>query len=485
MNVLEEKMNPGIQKRPLFTTLVLAFIAACLIGTPAMAAADIWVDPSGGRDSAAGTRADPLRTLSAAWNRLSPTASTPTTIQLEAGDYRNLSPVYWENHSGTSAAPIIIRSADGQGKALLPGVNLFGVSWIEFRGIEFRDGGDVVHCEQCSHFTLRNSIVRGIGAQETFKANQSEWVSILDSSLSGAGDNVIDMVAVRHARIRRNRVANAEDWCGYAKGGSVDVIVSSNLFTRCGTGGFSAGQGTGFQFMEAPWLQYEAVGVVIRGNTVTETEGAAFGVQGGFDVLVADNIARRVGRRSHVLEVVFGSRSCDGQPGDTGRERCQQYLDQGGWGTTVVDDGSNGVDIPSRHVQFSGNVIYNPAPYRSTWQQLTIFGETGAQPGTGVPADGAADADLHFDRNVIWNGPASMPLGVGEGTGCAPSNPTCNPTQLRAANRINTRLPVLKRLRSGRYVKRGWTIDYTRHSPLAPEWSDLPAGSAPWSAWPF
>ena len=469
----------------LFAALLVTAAFSSLTASPALAARGIWVDPTTGRDSAAGTASRPLRSLSEAWDRLPAISATPTTINLRAGDYRNLSPVYWESHSGTSSTPVLIRSADGKGKALLPAVNLFEVDWIEFRGIKFRDGGDVVHCEKCSHFTLRNSIVRGVGAQETFKANQSEWISILDSDLSGAGDNVIDMVAVRHARVRRNRVAHAQDWCGYAKGGSVDVVVSSNLFTRCGTGGFSAGQGTGFQFMEAPWLQYEAVGVVIRNNTVTETQGAAFGVQGGFNVLVEDNVARRVGQRSHVLEVVFGSRSCDGQPGDPGRERCQQYLDQGGWGTTAVDDGSNGVRIPNRHVQFSGNVILNPAPYRSTWQQLTVFGETGTQAGTVVPADGSADADLRFARNVIWNGPSSMPLGVGEGSGCTASNPTCNPSQLRDSNLINVRLPGLRRLRSGRLSKRGWTVGYTRHTRLAPDWSGLPAGSPPWTSWPF
>lgn len=473
-----------MRKNTLFLSLFLFSFTACLAASPAFAERGIWVDPSNGHDSSTGTSSRPVRSLEEAWRRLPSVGSSPTTVNLRRGDYRQLSPVYWEERSGTSSAPIVIRSADGKGKALLPAVNLFEVDWIEFRGIKFRDGGDVVHCEKCSHFTLRNSIVRGVGAQETFKANQSEWVSILDSDLSGAGDNVIDMVAVRHARVRRTRVGNAQDWCGYAKGGSVDVVVSSNLFTRCGTGGFSAGQGTGFQFMEAPWLQYEAVGVVIRNNTVTETEGAAFGVQGGFNVLVEDNVARRVGQRSHVLEVVFGSRSCDGLPGDPGRERCQQDLDQGGWGTTAVDDGSNGVKIPNRHIQFSGNVILNPAPYQSAWQHLTVFGETGMQAGSGVPADGSADADLRFARNVIWNGPSTMPLGVGETSGCISSNPTCNPSQLRAANRFNTRLPVLKRLRSGRFVKRGWAVEYTRHYPQAPDWSDLPAGTPPWSAWP-
>ena len=461
-------------------------VIALTLATPAWAGAttNIWVDPSAGRDAASGTRSQPLRSVSEAWRRLPASASDRTVINLMAGDYRRLSPVYWEDHSGTRGSPVVFRSAAGKGRALLPSTNLFGIEWLEFRGVRFRGGGDVIHCEQCSHFTLRNSIVRGIGAQETFKANQSEWIAILDSNLSGAGDNVIDLVSVRHARIRRNRVAAATDWCGYAKGGSVDVLVTSNLFTNCGTGGFSAGQGTGFQFMEPPWLHYEAIGVVIRNNTVKETDGAAFGVQGGFNVLVEDNVARRVGRRSHVLEVVFGSRSCDGQPGDSGRERCQQYLDLGGWGTSAVDDGSNGIRIPNRHIQFVGNVILNPAPYRSAWQHLTVFGATGSQPGSGVPDDAAADSDLSFRRNVIWNGPGSMPLGIGEGTGCASSNPTCNSGLLRAGNRINSGLPLLEERLDGRYAKRGWVVDYTRHARALPDWSDLPAGIPPWTMWP-
>lgn len=479
-------MSPIRPRRLLSLSIVSALLLAGGAAVPdAQAAREIWVDPSGGSDSAPGTKARPLKSLNAAWSRLPASVTEKTTIQLRAGSYRGLSPTYWEDRSGRSGSPILIRSADGRGKARLPGVNVFGVSWLEFRGIAFRDGGDVVHCERCSHFTLRNSTVIGDGAQETFKANQSEWISILDSRLEGAGDNVIDLVAVRHARIRRNVVSRAVDWCAYAKGGSVDVVVSGNLFTRCGTGGFSAGQGTGFQFMEAPWLHYEAIGVVIRNNTVTETEGAAFGVQGGFNILIANNVARRVGSRSHVLEFVFGSRSCDGQPGDEGRERCQQYLDQGGWGTTVVDDGSNGVRIPNRHVEVVGNVIYNPAPYRSQWQHLAVFGGTGPQAGTGAPTDGSADSDLRLVRNVIWNGGPSMPLGVGDGSGCAETNPTCNATQLRAANRFNTRRPTLKRLNGGRYAKRGWASDYTRGTPLAPRWSDLPAGSPPWTSWPF
>jgi hypothetical protein len=107
-----------------------------------------------------------------------------------------------------------------------------------------------------------------------------------------------------------------------------------------------------------------------------------------------------VGSRSHLIEVGYGSRSCDGQPGDEGRERCQQNLDAGGWGTTRVDDGTNYVRIPNRHVWVLGNVIDNP---RAQGDQLfSIAGPfSGAdQDGSGL-GDVRSDDDLHISGNLI------------------------------------------------------------------------------------
>ena len=471
---------------PLLTAAIVAVAALMAAFSGTASGADIWVDPARGNNAWSGSETRPLATVTAAWNRLPQTSTEQTTIHLRAGDYRGRTPNYWEDKGGSASARVIFRSADGRGRARLPGVNLFQVRYLEFRGISFTDGGDVVHCERCQNFVLRNVNVTGREAQETIKVNQSTGISILGSRVKGAGDNSIDFVAVGRGRIRNNVVSDAGDWCAYAKGGSWDIVVSGNLFTRCGTGGFSAGQGTGFQFMESPWLQYEAVGVVVRDNTVTETEGAAFGIQGGFNVLVADNVARRVGRRSHLLEAVFGLRSCDGRPGDEGRERCQAYLDEGGWGTTVVDDGSNSVRIGNRHAYFSGNVILNPMPYESQWQQLEVFGGYGAQPGTNVPADTAGDSDLRFLRNVIWNGDSGKPLGIpSQSGGCRTENPTCNPNLVREGNRINARRPSLEAGTGGRLQVTGWAATYrAQASPPQPDWTDLPAGSAPWTTWP-
>lgn len=463
--------------------VALAFAGTTSAGVmPGKAVArSIWVDPSGGNDAAPGSRSRPLRSLTEAWGRLPAVARETTKIELRAGDYRGLSPVYWENHSGRSGAPIVIRSTDGRGRARLPGVNVFGVDHLSFSGVRFEDGGDVVHCERCRNFSLDRVIAFGRGAQETVKVNQSRGIRITNSRIGGAGDNAIDFVAVRGGLIRRNVVHRAGDWCAYAKGGSVNVVVTGNHFTKCGTGGFSAGQGTGFQFMERPWLHYEAVGMLVQGNTVTETEGAAFAVQGGFNVLVRNNVARRVGSRSHVLEALYGSRSCDGSPGDAGRERCGDYLSEGGWGTTAVDDGDNYVRIGNRHVYFTGNVILNPWPFRSAWQHLEVQGPFRDQPGTNVPEVNVTDSDLRFLGNVIWNGRSNMPIGVG--SGCGPANPTCNESQLKRRNLINRRIPSLKRSGIG-LARKGWVTDYRGDPAPRPNWSGLPAGSPPWAEWP-
>lgn len=45
--------------------------------------------------------------------------------------------------------------------------------------------------------------------------------------------------------------------------------------------------------------------------------------------------------------------------------------------------------------------------------------------------------------NLLWNGPADHPLGLGDTTGCRNSNPTCNEALIRSQNYVNTRRPVL------------------------------------------
>ncbi len=412
-------------------------------GNPAYT--DIWVDPVTGNDSThnGASPAAAFRTLTRAWNSIPMT--NPLThavrINLQPGTYTvSMMPNYWETRYGTAAAPIMIRG-NGAARAdvLLQGsINMYEVHYIYFENLSIVLDGDAFHCELCDHLLLRNMLLNGGAqqAQETIKINQSQYVYIENNDISGAWDNAIDFVSVQYGHILNNQIHNAGDWCAYTKGGSAYLLIEANTIYDCGTGGFTAGQGTGFQFMTSPWIQYEAYDIKIVNNVIHDTDGAGLGVNGGYNVLMAYNTMYRVGTRDHVLEMVFGSRSCDGSPGDPGRERCLQYLNQGGWGTTIVSDGNNYIRIPNKNIFVYNNVIYNPPGVQSMWQHFAIYDPYTNPPNSHV-ATAVTDENLQIRGNVIWNGDLSMPLGIEDNTQACITNTTCNATQLVGENAIN------------------------------------------------
>jgi len=161
-------------------------------------------------------------------------------------------------------------------------------------------------------------------------------------------------------------------------------------------------------------------------------------VWGGQNILYAYNTLYMVGSRSHTIEVLLGSRSCDGNA-----TACSANNAQGAWGPPSPTD--TPADIPNDRVMIVDNLIYNPPPYQSQWQQISVQGPAATRAGYNVPGSMArADVDLVFQGNIFWNGDASMPIGVEDGNGeCAASNPTCNLAQLKAQNAFNTIDPQL------------------------------------------
>lgn len=441
------------------------------LGTPV--AADIWVDPTAGSDArGGGSRGEALRTLSEAWRRV-PMGTELTTgvrINLVAGTYgESIVPNYWESRHGTQAAPVIIRAADGAGSARLPNMNVFDCRHLVLDGLDLSaGGGDVLHLERCTNVLVRDTTIRGTGdiaayaaPQETFKANQCQYVYVEHCDISGATDNAVDFVGVQYGHVVGCRIHRSNDWAMYVKGGSAYLTVTGNEFFAAGTGGFTAGQGTGFEFMVAPWLHYEAYDIVFTNNVIHDTEGAGMGVNGGYNILMAHNTLYRVGARSHAIEVVFGSRTCDGD-----QATCRGYLAQGGWGTTVVGGDE---PIPNRNVFILDNVVLNPDGYASRWQQFAVAGPRTPTTGSNIPAPARADDNLVIRGNVIWNGVADMPLGI-ESEALA--------ADVLANNSINTVRPLLVDPAGG---------DYRLAATFAPPptalippfgWSDAPARPA-------
>ncbi len=421
------------------------------IGTPALTT--IYVSPTGDDNHDGSSPEQALRTIDAAWGKI-PAGTELTTgyhILILPGTYTSeQAPNYWEAHYGTAESPIIIEAADGPNTAYLPSINLYDDRYVYFINLNLEIGTDAFHCEKCYHLLLRGNIIVGanpdtFNAQETVKVNQSQYVYLEDNDISGAWDNAVDFVAVQHGHILNNKVHNAGDWCMYLKGGSAYFYVAGNQFYDCGTGGFTAGQGTGYQFMSAPYIQYEAYDIKFVNNFIYDTQGAGIGVQGGYNILMAYNTMVRVGSRSHVMEFGFGSRSCDGQGNEEGRERCDQYTAAGGWGNNAPADGSNYVRIPNRNVFVYNNVVYNAAGYDSAYQQFFVAGSFSGveQNGSNVPSPARADDNLQIRGNLIWNGDANMHLGIeDEASGCQVDNPTCNAEQLMADNAINSLVPT-------------------------------------------
>jgi hypothetical protein len=424
--------------------LLPAFDASPPAGAPAFN--QIWVDPVAGNDgNGGGSRALAVRTLSEAWGRvpINVNLSTGVQINLTAGTYaESVVPNYWESRHGTKSAPIVLKAIDGDGTARLPNMNVYDCRHLYLLGLDISSGGgDVLHLDSCSYVLLRDTTIRGVGdipsyavPQESLKVNQSQYIYVEHCDISGAWDNAVDFVAVQYGHVVGSRIHRSGDWAMYAKGGSASLTVAGNEFYDAGTGGFTAGQGTGFEFMVAPWLQYEAYDITFTDNVVHDTQGAGFGVNGGFNILMARNTLYRVGSRSHVIEVGFGSRSCDGN-----QAACRSYLAQGGWGTAVVGGDE---PIPNRNVFIFDNVVYNPDGYVSQWQQFAVAMPRTPSVGSNIPSPARADTNLQIRGNWIWNGPADHPLGIEQAALAA---------DVLAGNAINTVRPVLVDPAHGNY----------------------------------
>jgi len=407
---------------------------------------DLWVDPTVGSDTATGaTRGTALRTVAEAWRRVP--AGVPLTtgvrINLVAGTYDPAAvPHYWENRFGTLRAPVILRAADGAGSARLPALNVFGCRHLQIDGLEISaGGGDVAHFESCTHLLIRDTTIRGLGTiatydcpQEALKVNQSQHVFIERCDISGAWDNAVDFVAVQFGHVVGSRIHRAGDWAMYVKGGSALITVAGNEFFDAGTGGFTAGQGTGLEFMVPPWIRHEATSITFRENEIHDVEGAGVGVNGGAAIVIQDNVMANVGSRSHVIEVGFGSRSCDGDA-----ERCRALLARGGWGTAVP---GTEAPIPNRDVSILRNVVLNPDGAGSRWQHFAIATTATPPAGSNLPGTVRADTGLVIADNVIWNGPPDHPLGI---------EPAALAATVAARNAINLRRPVLADPEHGDY----------------------------------
>lgn len=412
---------------------------------------EIYVDSVNGSDGNSGdSPTNALFSIAEAWRKIPQGRilnETGYRINVLPGNYsREMLPNYWEEKYGTREHPIILRALGELGSVTFEGdINVYDVHYFYLMGIKISAGGDAFHCEQCSFILLRNVELDGGDklAHETLKVNQSQYIYIEDSNIYGADDNAIDFVAVQYGHVVRNKIHHADDWCIYTKGGSGYILLEANEIYDCGTGGYTAGQGSGFEFMVSPWLHYEAYDIKFVNNIIHHTEGAGFGVNGGYNILLAQNTLYHVGSRSHAVEIVFGYRSCDGNSYE-----CDNRHGLGGWGPAQVNSDEN--PIPNKNIFVYNNIIYNPLPFQSAYQHFAIYGPRVPNIGLNIPSPTYDDQNLQIKGNILWNGPVDLYLGVGEEEqACTSNNPSCNIAQLQGENTINMFEPNLINPSSG------------------------------------
>ena len=421
--------------------------AAYRMGSPVLR--DIWVDPVHGSDATGNgtTRARAYQTIARA-GRDVPThtrfASTGYRLLLCPGDYRN-DEAYLEHRYGTYDHPLVLQAADGRNTAFIRyDMQFFSCNFVYLRNLVFEpaNGGDGLHLDSCEYVLINNCAIRGgpgmrrLG-QEGLKANQCEYLYVEDSEICNAYGNALDYMCCHYGHIRRCNIHDADDWAAYVKGGSSDFLIESNRIWNGDAGGFVAGQGAGSEYLTAPWLRHEASSIRFVRNIVRDCFGAGFGVNGGYNILFASNTLYRVGARSHGMEVSFGLRSLDNA---SEAAIADTYARWGGWVQTQLAGEQR---IPNRNVYIFNNILYNPMPHRSAWQHFEFTGPWRGNTNPNIPQPAVTDQNLKIRGNILWNGPPDLDLGIGDGTACQPSNPTCNATLIRARNHINEFAPQL------------------------------------------
>jgi hypothetical protein len=481
------------------------------IGNPTLS--DIWVDPNSGDDSHTGNnRYDALRTITAAWSRIPPGAPLATTgyrIMLVPGTYPcEPGPEaenclnYFSDRFGTYQFPIIIRAADGTGTVTIRGgFNFNNVRYLYLIGLDMVggtplpvniSGNNLLHIALSDHVLLRGLSVIGPACptetcnnlQEVLKVNQTQHLYVEQSTIGGAWHSSVDYMVVQHGHFLDNRIHTAGQWCMYVKGGSAYLRVEGNELYGCQLG-FQAGQAANFAVMLSPWLHYEAYDVKFVNNILRDIPGVGMSVSGGYNILFAHNTLYRVATNTitgyGLTDFVHGERGCS--PTDevpNALSACNSFIAAGGWGPNFLTDSIPG--IPNHNVFAYNNVFYNPAPQQTLYSHFDIFGSIMPPVGfQNIPRPSTTDDNLVLCGNVIWNGPPEHPIGNEEITqGCQPSNPTCNTTQLRSDNTINSVEPQLVNPSAGDYrpVPGGNIFSVATCAIPNFTWADAPASPA-------
>ncbi|HXU69408.1 MAG TPA: choice-of-anchor Q domain-containing protein [Polyangia bacterium] len=255
---------------------------------------EIHVAPNGD-DSAAGTADAPMKTIAKA----TPKAQPGDCVQVHAGTYAESTTITFM-HDGTADMPIVLRSADGKGAAIVDaGGNRTGETllvrndYIVIDGFEFQNSPtdtsqQVVHFDglnmnKCNGSVLRNCKITG--GFDQIKINEAApGVTVEFNELYGAfGHLPVSLTGAPGLVFRGNF---GHDWntgdngAVQLKGGSHDVLFDSNRFQDITSNAGTIAMGDGCDSTcDIDPDHYAAVRVHAINNVMVRV-GRGFDVQG-------------------------------------------------------------------------------------------------------------------------------------------------------------------------------------------------------------
>jgi hypothetical protein len=479
------------------------------IGTPVLK--HLYVSPTG-KDSNSGLSATaPLKTLGAAWNKIPSTLKatgyrvnllpgTYTCEPAEPDDCQN----FLGNRHGSFKYPVILSAYRGKGTVTVRGgLNIANVDYLYLINLNLvggyplpvnSSGNNLLHLDHANHVLLRGLTVDGPDCdndtcnnlQEVLKVNQARGLYVENSTIGGAWHTAVDYFVVQGGHFIKNKLHTAGQWCMYLKGGTAYLRIEGNVLEHCQLG-FQAGQSANMAMMRLPYVHYDTYGIKFVNNVLRHLPGVGISAAGAYDLLVAYNtlydVATTTDAGAPLFQATYAERGCNRTDEQQNPAPvCQAMVDKGAWGPNIETD--NLPSIPSKNVYVYNNLFYNAAPAQTLYTQFSVDRWIDLPAGfQNLPKKPASDTNLVLAGNVIWNGPAGFDLGINSGTGCAPTNPACNPAQLVRDNAINAFEPQLFGAATGDYHPKAGGNLFAAHARPIPAftWASfrpaVPAGN--------
>jgi hypothetical protein len=395
----------------------------------------LHVSPEGDDDGDGSTGA-PFLTI----ERAAREATPGTEIVLAPGSH--VPDQYLQDLAGTAEAPIWIGGSPGQALPVLEGggeglhlvrpryviLHDLEVTGNSANGLNADDGGDYADSSATHHVIFRDLHIHDVGTggnQDCLKLSGLSDFFVLDSTFErcSAGGSAVDHVGCHAGLLARNVFTDNGSNSVQAKGGSSDIEIRWNRFTRGGERVLNLGGSTGFEFFRPP-LETGAPNAEARDlraiANLIEGGDASIAFVGCVDCVVAHNTVLDPGHWTfRILQETVSSGGYTFEPAQGGLivNNLVQFQR-----AVVGVDVNVGADTLPETFTWTTNLFYaeddpaSSAPELPGTETGTIVGEdplldAEGAPGPGSPARGAgtAGADTSGDlAGRCWADPPTV-----------------------------------------------------------------------------